>query len=79
MMKILALAAVLLAWSAASAEATTDSFINSRGVYCQPGGGGVACALTSGSGYGVAISRGAVIVMNFDTGRQVFTRYQPQP
>jgi hypothetical protein len=37
----------------------------------------VACVRSDGNGYGIGISRDVVLVMNTDTGRDVFHRYQP--
>jgi hypothetical protein len=74
------LAAVLTAFllSAATAEATSSGgTIRYAGAVCQGGGGSVNCVPLGGSGYGIAINSELVLVMNLDTGRRVFVRYQP--
>lgn len=46
-----------------------------NGVVCQSQAGGVACVKTSGSGYGVAIHKNYVLVMNLRTNKVVFKRF----
>lgn len=53
------------------------SLWRANGILCRPMAGGIACLRSDGAGYGVGITRDFVMVMNMDTGRRVFVRYQP--
>lgn len=48
-----------------------------NGVWCKSSGINTVCIPTSAEGYGVGISRDAVMVMNLRTQKSVFQRYQP--
>jgi hypothetical protein len=63
--------------AASVAGAASQWSHHERGVWCRSGSYGIACIPESNTGYGVGISRNAVVVMNVDSGRTVFSRYQP--
>lgn len=68
----IALGAAPLSWAVTQWSHTTN------GVWCKTlGGNGIGCVLTSGKGYGVAISRDGVIVARASDGKVLFKRYQP--
>jgi acyl CoA:acetate/3-ketoacid CoA transferase len=48
-----------------------------NGIWCKEVGTMVGCVPMAGRGYGVAISRDAVLVMDIRTNKNVFSRYQP--
>jgi hypothetical protein len=48
-----------------------------HGVWCRDNSNSVACIPMTGTGYGVAISSDAVMVMNIKTEHVVFQRLQP--
>lgn len=72
------IAGLMLATVSIGGAATSrTSYWRANGVMCTRGGGGIACVLEYGGGYGVGISRDVVLVRNNDTHRTVFTRFQP--
>ena len=79
MKKLLAgLAAGLALGSASVAGAATIWQHSAGGITCRATSGtGIACVRSSGGGYGVGISTYGVLVMDVDSGRTVFKRFQP--
>jgi hypothetical protein len=58
--------------------ASTSSWSHvTNGIWCKTSGDSIGCVPMSGRGYGVAINRNAVMVMNIRTEHSVFQRYQP--
>jgi hypothetical protein len=47
------------------------------GVCCKNSGGTIACVPMSGEGYGIGISRDAVMVMRASDSKTMFVRMQP--
>lgn len=61
----------------ATAGASSFWAHTTKGITCKSGTAGIACVPTSGEGYGIGISRVGVLVVRVDTGRTIFSRYQP--
>jgi hypothetical protein len=78
-MKLLAgvIAGLLLGTISVAGASTEGASMHANGVWCKAASGSVACVRENGSGYGIGISRDLVMVMNLDTSRRVFLRYQP--
>jgi hypothetical protein len=74
-----ALLAGVVLGGTATAGAATQWYHRSYGIICKSDAAthSVACVRSDGNGYGIGISRDVVLVMNTDTGRDVFHRYQP--
>ena len=77
MKALAAFVAGLLLATVGVAGAAPQTSIVTHGIWCKTGSGGVLCVRLDGHGYGVGYSRTAVLVMNVDTKRNVFTRRQP--
>lgn len=58
----------------AGASPSAQSDMHANGIWCKPGGGGVACIAMDGSRYGVGITDQFVMVMDTKSGKNVFVR-----
>lgn len=71
------LAVMVTAFVTSGAAMAVSSLWHANGVVCQPGGGGVVCVQSTGKGYGVGISRKAVVIVRISDGKTIAARRQP--
>jgi hypothetical protein len=71
------IAGIAVGASGVAGAATMGWSHKQDGIWCKSVSGSIACIPTTARGYGVAISRDAILVMDIQSEKKVFVRYQP--